>query len=310
MLSDPADISDTKIFTCLTDDDQQFIVYSNEVTTKSDNNVMILPVPYPNSVKFYDLSSDKSKNFFKDMNKFVESLKPRTRGLSLGLESASSYSLKDSEKLEVFSVGSYKVSIVPDINKFDNVDTTEFDINISNDFKFLLNKYYSQSYMGFLVFKLKKGTVDYSPFGYSHDIPVQDQVKKIFVPTRHRHGHQQRSRNYMSWTKSNDPNESSEELFGDYDHSIYALNMVIDSIKAKPLIETTSKIDLQTGIPYNDHHSVRTKKEEYSIEDNKDLFVLSRIFDDLGLDIKRPKSVSRYTINGSGENMDIFLKVC
>ena len=60
----------------------QITVYSNVVNNSTENNSMILPVPYPDTISFVDLSNYPT--FFKDCNDcFV--LEDRSRSFGRGI---------------------------------------------------------------------------------------------------------------------------------------------------------------------------------------------------------------------------------
>lgn len=186
-----AEVSGTKIFVAPDSKNKnQITVYSNKVKTDI-NNMMILPVPNPNTVKFIDLT--KYKNLFLDLSLSFHD--PRILGNSQRSDSShQSY-------IEVQSVGSYYASIIPSINHINLIDKTVFGV-INPGIIQLLRKYYSKNY-GFVICKLKSGVHEYHPFAYSHKI--QDSGK-LFVPTRHQH-HGEQEENYSHW-----------------DHAIYSFN--------------------------------------------------------------------------------------
>ena len=51
---------------------RQITIYSNVVCNESDNNSLILLVPYPESIKFYNL--DKYTNLFNQYNNIFEDI--------------------------------------------------------------------------------------------------------------------------------------------------------------------------------------------------------------------------------------------
>lgn len=53
ILNEDSNVTATKIFVAPDKTKtKQLTVYSNQVGSESNNNMMILPVPYPNTVKF------------------------------------------------------------------------------------------------------------------------------------------------------------------------------------------------------------------------------------------------------------------
>lgn len=171
----------------------QLTIYSNQVDRDDsmlDNEmgVMVRPVamilPFPlikgkNRVKLLDLS--RYKNIFEDL----ELLFPDASEFEYTNSTRSnSYSFDAKEqKLEVYYVGSYKASIVPRFEAFDQLQYKEF--NLSPDVKELLRSYYAKGF-GFVVCIMSKSGSgsQYHPFAYVHEIREDG---RLFVPTRHYH---------------------------------------------------------------------------------------------------------------------------
>lgn len=154
----------------------QLTIYSNTVQLNSGGRgepvAMILPFPLikgRNRVKMYDLS--KYPKLFKDLDKMF------TR-----VEQSNSFdSDYSSDRLKIHNVGSYKASIVPSYEHFKKLEVTKF--NISPSVIKLLEQFYSTGY-GFIVCQIRQNA-SYHPFAYTHEICEG----KLFVPTRHHHGH-------------------------------------------------------------------------------------------------------------------------
>jgi hypothetical protein len=155
---------------------RQLTVYSNFVNNISDSNAMVLPVPLPNSVQFINLSG--YTDLFEDC---AECFYNPNRLRSLGTFSTNSYNTRDDKPLEVFNVGSYQVSLAKSLEQLNRVDLKVF--TLSPGLKQTLEMFYYQPYWGFIICKLAKGSEEYHPFGYSHDIIDN----KIYIPTRHYH---------------------------------------------------------------------------------------------------------------------------
>jgi hypothetical protein len=176
-------VKSTKIF-CLPSKNgkRQLTIYRNDVDT-SEMNMMCLPVPNVDTVKFENVS----KHIFKQCKDSFDIMEPRgyLGGAMWGARSAAA-------KLEVQSHGSYDVVVVPTtrMEDFDRVPD-EFNI-LSQDVKVFLQKNYSDSY-GILLCKLKPGLVEYEPFAYSHEI----LGNHLFYPTKHFHVSEQ----YGRWRK-------------------------------------------------------------------------------------------------------------
>ena len=190
-------VAATRLFTCACNDGKrQFVVYSNTVDTPVLNNTMVLPVPNPHSVDFFNMSHYKTfwdhlKSSF--YNRYDDH---HTRSHLYASRSASI-----SEPLPVYAVGSYAVSIVPSLADFQRLKPNEFAIDPMLP-TLLADKYGSE--FGYLVCKLRKGNHGYHPFAYSHDIHPD---RLLFLPTYHIHP---------------DGSRLHAEEKGDWDHVIYA----------------------------------------------------------------------------------------
>lgn len=225
----PARVSGTRIFVSPNvDKTRQLTVYSNSVMTDKEGNVMILPVPYPESVKFIDLS--KYTKIFKDLQRSFEE-----EEMSLDLGFATN-SVKYRGYVPTIDVGSYRISLCHSYQDLDRINPTEFGI-VQNHIKKILTKYYERC--GFIVCKLRPGRkVDYHPLAYSHQIMSNS---KLFVPTRHQHNHGKDGGSMfgrfaqisqgpgfgMAGAMSNineSPENFQEEDESDWDHEIYSFN--------------------------------------------------------------------------------------
>jgi hypothetical protein len=156
---------------------RQLVVYSNYVNNVSESNAMVLPVPNPQTVKFIDLTG--YKNLFEDCASCFYSpygLKSSTLNYS-----TNSYNTRDDKPLEVFNVGSYKVSLAMNLEQISRVDPRVFVL--SPGLKQTLEMFYYQPYWGFIICKLNSGPETYHPLAYSHQIIDS----KIYIPTRHYH---------------------------------------------------------------------------------------------------------------------------
>ncbi len=189
MITLPADVSNTKILTGpINNGTKQLIVYENKVGS-STSNLMILPVLCDDvsEIKFIDLS--QGQDIFKKLEKFCKDhALNKSKGMTLSTES--------SKYIEVFDVGSYKASKVSNIQSLSNIDVDVFD-KIPISFLSVLEKYYSTGF-GFIICKLNKGTANYHPFAYTHDI-------------------------------------NGEELISHWDHSIYHFNSILNENKCKQI---------------------------------------------------------------------------
>ena len=226
---DVASIAKTKILVGISKDKKrQLTVYSNQIENHSNNNAMILPVPFPETVQFVNLSN--YKNLFEDCQSCFYNA---SRGFNT--RSATLSANFDLSKLEVFHIGSYKVSLAMNLSDLKRVDESVFVL--SDGCEETLNKNYKENYWGFIICKLAKGKEDYHPFGYSHDI-LNNQV---FIPTKHYHQKSNynviNKNNYNSDTINSSPmfqmftlnrsfNSNREDLIADdWSHEIYLYNV-------------------------------------------------------------------------------------
>jgi len=84
-------------------------------------------------------------------------------------------------KLEVKSHGSYEVVIVPSLDDLDRVPE-DFTTLTPEVVQFLKSSYLPG--FGIVLCKLKKGSTDYEPFAYSHQLQASGE---LFFPTKHFH---------------------------------------------------------------------------------------------------------------------------
>lgn len=214
-----AEVKKTKILVGPSSNGQrQFVAYSNQVATSQMNNAMILPVPYPETVKFHDLTN--YKQLFTD----CENCFPRSA--SLGQSDGMYFSAES--VLKVHEVGSYQVSICMNLGDFNRIDQSVFTLN--TNVQELLQKHYGSHAFGFLVCKLRNsaGLEDYHPLGYSHRIYRKRGY--LFVPTRHHHG------------GANAP----EEQESDWEHEIYSINtneFASSGLRASEFVVKLDRID-------------------------------------------------------------------
>lgn len=152
---------------------RQLTVYSNAVTTP-DSNAMCLPVPNPNTIKFEHVPKD----IFKQCNNSFDI--PYTLGSTFV---ARSLNRSFNAPLPILSHGSYQVVLVPSIDDLDRVP--KHFTTLSSDVIGFLKASYPNNF-GVLLCKLKKGSTDYEPFAYSHNIQANNQ---LFIPTKHYHVH-------------------------------------------------------------------------------------------------------------------------
>lgn len=158
------------------DKTKQITVYSNSVDNTSNHNAMILPVPFPESVEFIDLTA--YSDVFDDCDKMCK----REKFLSMNSSRSFSYDSSDAEEpLKVFRVGSFDVSLARNLADLSRVNGQVF--KLSQGCKGLLERTYTKPFWGFIICKLADGPEKYHPFAYSHRLVGG----KVFVPTKHYH---------------------------------------------------------------------------------------------------------------------------
>jgi hypothetical protein len=180
----------------------QLTVYSNKVAANGEA-AMILPFP-KSECKLVDFSHYPT--LFDDLKQVWP--EPRNSfSFGVGAESDS--------VLAVVSVGSYQVSIVPDLDDFSRLSDT-FVLHPSLK-TFLLKEY--PTGFSFLVCKLDQ-TKQYRPLAYIHG---QMKPGKLFVPTMHFHLKQKLSTNPEFFGMHVD----DDDVDLDWDHEIYAWNSAL-----------------------------------------------------------------------------------
>lgn len=156
---------------------RQLTVYSNYISNLSESNAMVLPIPFPHTLQFINLSG--YKDLFEDCAKcFYNPNKSLNGSYSLNTNSLNT---KDDKPLQVFNVGSYQVSVAMNLEQIENVDSHIFEL--SPGLRQTLQTFYYQEYWGFIICKLNSGQESYHPIAYSHQIIDS----KIYIPTRHYH---------------------------------------------------------------------------------------------------------------------------
>lgn len=283
MISDQIkSVGSTKIF-CGVNKHQtkQLTVYANTVNNVSNNNAMVLPVPFPKSVEFYNF--ENYKNFFDDC---ADCFYSAAKGLSFTNEADGfSYGTKEST-LKVYNVGSYKVSLAHSLADLRKVNKTVF--NLTDGLEDVLRKYYSKPLFGFIICKLVTGNEKYHPFAYSHNILPH----KVFIPTRHYHDESHQS--YFSDFAYTQPyynidfflmpqarqKSMSPDYADDWDHDIYLYNVDVTSNKQV--------------MRMNKCHEIWSKKVKLN-------------FDKIKFPLPTCKMFTKIQINGAHPNMDISL---
>ena len=177
---------------------RQITVYSNIVSNYSDGNAMVIPVPYPQTVKFHNMSY--MVNFFQNVDK--------------------SFYKTNSNSLEVIDLDNYRVSLALNFSDLSRLNKQVF--LMSEGLSQMLLDNYKENYWGFIVFVLENNYKEYNPFSYSHNI-LNNQ---IYIPTRHYHSHD--SKHYNS-------HDSNTKIADDWSHNIYLFNCGISGQRSRIL---------------------------------------------------------------------------
>jgi hypothetical protein len=140
------------------------------------------------------------KTMFHDLKHSVMSTS-RTDHIG-SLSRAVSATASPRETLEVFTHGSYLVSIAPQIEDLFRLDKSLFEF--TPDLFDFFAKHYNRQF-SYICCILKPGTKEYEPLCYSHELHSSG---KLFVPTLHYHNHE----------------GHIETDAADWDHLIYSVN--------------------------------------------------------------------------------------
>ena len=175
IFSQPIDsVNNTKIFARTTATNTQFIVY--QMNYKSvHSNAMILPIPirrptHDRSLRFIDLSHYDT--FFDDLSKGFPYIGPS----NMGCGAPDSVSTGKSA-LEVFEVGNYIGSFVPNLSDFSRLDD-RFTLPSAT-----WSKLPQYDDYGFVVFQLAEGSLKPHPMAFE----FETNSDQIFFPTLHIH---------------------------------------------------------------------------------------------------------------------------
>jgi hypothetical protein len=165
-----------------------------------NNNLMVLPVPYPDTVEFESVP----REFWRQCSEsFVPGVPAERSGWWAGTRGP-----EVPAYLEVLTHGSYEVALAHTVEDLARLrpDFAHLEPDV---LEFLAKNYgepqnYGKRY-GFLVCRLKAGATEYEPFAYSH---ARRNSGDMFVPTMHFH-------------RGADGVVETEKA--DWDHEIYSL---------------------------------------------------------------------------------------
>lgn len=269
------EVTDTKLFAGTNPSKtRQLTVYANTVDNVSKNNAMVLPVPFPNSVIFHDLSD--YKDFFTDCSScFSSEYLYKSQSMSF---------TNNANSLHVYNVGSYKASIVPTIADFGRIDSSVFEL--SDGLKKTLQVHYSNPIFGFIVCKLDVGKEKYHPFAYSHTI----SNKMIFLPTRHYHVEKPKNNyflngNFVDLENLDHANYADyADYADDWSHEIYLYNTDVESNKKLISMSKSDKV-------WNKKSKINYDKLTFDLDTNCENF-------------------SKLVITGKNPNIDIVVGTC
>jgi hypothetical protein len=206
-------VKSTKIFVAPSlSFERQLTVYRNEVATEAQN-LMILPVPHPETVQF-ELDVMKYKNLFKDVEKSFHTFYYESLCMSDTRSGVFPTSLK------VVNVGSYKASVADSVDDLTRLDPSVFAV-LNPELIAMLREMYGKE-MGFVCCILKKGGNKYQPIAYSHK---RAEGSTLFVPTKHYHVEDTSSMEH-SFANSR---FHSNKWADDWDHEIYSICTTADS---------------------------------------------------------------------------------
>lgn len=198
------------------DGSRQLTVYTNTVDTPT-TNVMCLPVPAPNTVKFEKVP----KGLFGQCESSLMTVyHDKSWG---GLKLSAGTNSRD--YLAVQSHGSYDVVVAPSMGDLDRVPPT-FATLTPEVIQFLQANYPAD--FGVILCRLKAGSVNYEPFAYSHAL-ISD---KLFLPTKHYHRHKPSNSLWggisSTWGDGSLINgghsyDHSAAVHADWDHEVYTM---------------------------------------------------------------------------------------
>ncbi len=178
MFAQPVEsVNSTSIFARSSSSSRQFIVYSMNLATKTDN-AMVLALPTPggagdDAVRFINLES--YPDFFTDMRNGFPATTQTTPSLEL------SFDLEVVSTLPVHEVGEYEASFVPTVHDWQRLDE-RFRLS-RNAWDTLPGKYQD---FGFAVFQVKasSSTQHFHPMAFEFSRSTPD---RLFFPTVHVH---------------------------------------------------------------------------------------------------------------------------
>lgn len=234
-------VSNTQIYVAGLANNQQLTVYSNNVTIDKPA-AMILPFPnYTNKIELIDLSD--YKNIFEDLSMYFPILKSNSFTLN-------SFSQSKTRSLEVFTSGSYLVSIAKTIDDLKRVNTDVFKIE-GDIHKLFMNNY--NTHYGFMICMLKDSS-QFHPLAYIHD---RFDTKKLFIPTLHYHGHIETKPDWAHTIYIQNNKDKLNVSFGISEQTVSLNKQPIDTTKIiKSLDKPVSLTKLSIDSSYYGNHDI------------------------------------------------------
>lgn len=282
-------VNNTKIFCGINSSKtKQITIYANTVNNVSDNNAMVLPTPFPDSVEFHNLSN--YKNFFEDCEDCFYLPELKSRSITLSTNSSLMQDGLNSNILKVFNVGSYKVSLAKKLSDLKRVDSKVFDL--SSGLEEILKCNYFNSHFGFIICKLVKGNESYHPLAYSHKI----FNSKVFIPTKHYHDESKKMYNIEfnengffhnfheleTINSKNNGKRSHDDLYADdWGHDIYLYNININSNEEVKKMNTSK-------YKWKRNNKINFEKLDFDLDENC-------------------RNFCKVQINGTHPNIDLIL---
>lgn len=170
--------------------DKQLTVYENVVdddatgrTAPTETNAMILPVVWgPDGVQPFEISVEHGDRMWDHLRESIRPPGSPAYGGGGGWGRALAFGSSEPEpKLQVHTVGSYRMSIATSLADLDRIDADVF--RLPDDFKGMLTATYPEGF-GFLVCQFT-GTGKRHPIAYlSH---LHPRTRQMFAPTLHYH---------------------------------------------------------------------------------------------------------------------------
>lgn len=147
---------------------EQLTVYKTEVNTLFDGGFMILPVPYPESVRFHNPDQPHPHNLFPYLDfldrverAFNDRERPHTFTRPIDPNQVASY-----RRIEI-------IDSIDDLRELNHREAILHDSVVNQ-----LAEIYHQPYWGFILCRIQQGSFVYEPLCYTHRLIDQE----LFIP--------------------------------------------------------------------------------------------------------------------------------